>query len=201
MHFIITFFVFLFVAALFELLKNPNKWYGDMLCLDCGYRWRSRKSQPPARCPKCSGRHLHTATKNQPVPAKPAFSIQGTPSIIEARRGHIAPLLPEKIVTRSSPKVAAAHAQAEHFVDYSLDKEKEKHKQLEKILALTDISIEEKAYFLIAYTRNADPTNLMHRLKVDEEKANELLDYLERFGHVSPKDDLGERLVTAQERP
>ena len=33
-------------------------WYGVMYCTDCGYRWMSRKSTPPAKCPSCSKRSI-----------------------------------------------------------------------------------------------------------------------------------------------
>jgi hypothetical protein len=42
--------VIIIIAAAF---RDPNKWYGEMLCHNCSYCWRSRRSTPPARCPSC----------------------------------------------------------------------------------------------------------------------------------------------------
>jgi DNA-directed RNA polymerase subunit RPC12/RpoP len=36
-----------------RLGHDPKKWYGAMVCRACGYPWQSRKTTPPARCPKC----------------------------------------------------------------------------------------------------------------------------------------------------
>jgi len=184
MHFIAVLFFFLLAALILELFKDPNRWYGDMLCLDCGYRWTSRKSSPPARCPNCSGRYLHAVTKNQPSPA--TLPSVATPSV--PQRKVLLPSRPE-LVTEKTDSLS------------SVDRQRDNHKKLEKILSYRDISLEEKAYFLVAFTRNADATNLMHRLKVTESQAQELLEYLERVGHVTAPDEMGERLVLVQEPP
>jgi len=180
MHFIAFLFFFLLATLIFELFKDPSKWYGDMLCLNCGYRWVSRKSSQPARCPNCSGRYLHAVTKNQPLP--PTLTSIPTPIVPE-----------RKVLLPNRPE---ANTEKTHSLSSV-----ERHKKLEKILSYRDISLEEKAYFLVALTRNADETNLMHRLKVTENKAQELLQYLERVGHVSGPDETGERLVLVQEPP
>jgi rubrerythrin len=39
---------------------DPNKWYGKMTCNSCGYRWKSRRSTPPAKCAGCSSRNIST---------------------------------------------------------------------------------------------------------------------------------------------
>lgn len=176
----------LFVFALLSLFvkRDPNKWYGDMLCMGCAYRWTSRKRTPPARCPRCGGRYLHTVTINRPVPERRAVVL---PDLSEFE----APQLPrqkEITVKVEHPVLLERRPEERQF---------ENHKKLEKILRYRDISLEEKAYFLVAFTRNADPTNLMHRLKVDESRAKELLQYLEQAKHVSLPDELGERLVLA----
>ena len=40
------------------LLRDPNQWYGKMLCNRCGYNWQARRSTPPARCAKCSSKDI-----------------------------------------------------------------------------------------------------------------------------------------------
>jgi len=40
------------------LLRDPNKWYGKMVCNRCSYDWQSRRSKPSARCPKCSSKDV-----------------------------------------------------------------------------------------------------------------------------------------------
>lgn len=42
------------LALAVKALRDPNKWYGQMECNKCDYYWQSRRSTPPARCPKCS---------------------------------------------------------------------------------------------------------------------------------------------------
>ena len=42
------------IAAVSKANRDPNKWYGKMLCLKCDYRWQSRRQTPPARCARCS---------------------------------------------------------------------------------------------------------------------------------------------------
>jgi NAD-dependent SIR2 family protein deacetylase len=33
-------------------------WYRQMSCHSCGYRWKSRRNTPPAKCAKCGGRNI-----------------------------------------------------------------------------------------------------------------------------------------------
>jgi hypothetical protein len=38
--------------------EDKAKWHGNMVCDACGYRWRSRRPYPPAKCPSCSGTNI-----------------------------------------------------------------------------------------------------------------------------------------------
>jgi hypothetical protein len=42
------------IARLITVRRDPNKWYGRMNCIRCGYIWQTRLNTPPARCPRCS---------------------------------------------------------------------------------------------------------------------------------------------------
>lgn len=33
-------------------------WYGAMVCNECGYQWKARKSTPPAKCAGCGRRNI-----------------------------------------------------------------------------------------------------------------------------------------------
>ena len=158
-------FVFIVIASAF-MKRDPSKWYGDMLCMGCGYRWVSRKNQPPARCPKCSGQYIHAVTGNEPVP----------PEIV-------AP--PPRAFVRAEP---------------TMPQYRERHQQLEHVLANANVSPEQKALAVVALTQNADAVNLMHRLKIGEPEAESLLRHLEAAGHVSAPDEMGERTVIANVR-
>jgi len=46
------------IGVVVNLLRDPNKWYGQMICNQCDYDWESRRSTPPARCPKCSSKDI-----------------------------------------------------------------------------------------------------------------------------------------------
>lgn len=37
---------------------SKPKWYGDMQCLDCEYKWISKRATSPSRCPSCSSRNI-----------------------------------------------------------------------------------------------------------------------------------------------
>jgi hypothetical protein len=49
--------------------RDPNKWYGGMVCLKCGYHWQSRRHTPPATCPSCRSKQISTKTQGSSVHA------------------------------------------------------------------------------------------------------------------------------------
>ncbi|GEM_PF-3580628 len=171
-------FVVLLVIAIGSLFvkRDPSKWYGDMLCLDCAYRWVSRKTSRPARCPNCGRRNLHAVTLNRPRPI--IESLTGTPGLLQSQE-----------IAYASPKQNVLS----HHEEY-----REHHKRLEQILKNSDVSLEQKAFYVVSLTRNADAISLMHRLKVTEQEAETLLQHLEHAGYVSDPDETGERVVLAQ---
>lgn len=185
-HLIISIICLILVAISLCAKRDPNKWYGDMLCVRCAYRWISRKSNPPARCPKCGGQRLHAVTINKPAPERQL-------SVIPDYRRH------ELVYARQRRPIAVKVEPRPMPECRPHEKQLENHRKLEQILHFDGATLEEKAYFLVAFTRNADPTNLMHRLKIDETMALELLQRLEAAAHVSAPDELGERLVLAPE--
>ena len=74
----------------------------------------------------------------------------------------------------------------------------DRHRRLEKLLANPGITISQKAFYVVALTRNADIVNLMHRLKISEIEANALLQQLEISKFVSSPDETGERIVLVE---
>lgn len=46
--------IVLIILGISQAMRDPDKWYGEMACRKCGYRWQSRRKTPPARCPRCS---------------------------------------------------------------------------------------------------------------------------------------------------
>src|SRR6187401_2251646 len=48
--------------------RDPAKWYGEMVCPGFAYRWTSRRSTAPARCPACGKRGVHPVTVDEPTP-------------------------------------------------------------------------------------------------------------------------------------
>ena len=48
------------ILIAFAVTYDPNKWYGKMKCMKCGYHWSSRRNTPPARCPKCGSNTIIT---------------------------------------------------------------------------------------------------------------------------------------------
>ena len=167
---------FLALVGLLSLLvkRDPSKWYGDMLCLSCSYRWGARRKTPPARCPSCSGRYLHVVTGNNPSP--------NAPSVLRT--------LPER---RADVAVPVAKE-----VCFDMKEHLDRHRRLEKLLANPGITISQKAFYVVALTRNADIVNLMHRLKISEIEANALLQQLEISKFVSSPDETGERIVLVE---
>jgi hypothetical protein len=64
---LVLFAILLIVAAsrgeVSELFfRNPEKWYGEMICKRCGYRWTSRKNTTPAKCPHCRSSYISIVT-------------------------------------------------------------------------------------------------------------------------------------------
>ena len=171
----IAFVVLLVFVSLF-VKRDPNEWYGDMLCLDCAYRWVSRKTSRPARCPNCGRRNLHAVTLNRPRPI--IESLTGTPGRLQSQE--------------------IAHAPPKQNVLSRTEESREHYKRLEEILKNSDVSLEQKAFSVVSLTRNADTISLMHRLKVTEQEAETLLQHLEHAGYVSGPDETGERVVLAQ---
>jgi hypothetical protein len=171
---------FLVVAGLLSLLvkRDPNKWYGDMLCLSCNYRWVARKRTPPARCPGCGRRHLHVVTGNNPRPTVDTTA----PSVSQISHEHQA-------------YVAVPAAQE---VSIGIKGQLDRHRRLEKLLANPGIAVSQKAFYVVALTRNADAVNLMHRLKVSEVEADALLQQLELSKFVSSPDETGDRVVLVE---
>lgn len=47
-----------FLRELGKKNRYHHIWKGEMLCNSCFYRWKSRRSSPPARCPKCNSTSL-----------------------------------------------------------------------------------------------------------------------------------------------
>jgi predicted RNA-binding Zn-ribbon protein involved in translation (DUF1610 family) len=43
-----------------DILYDKLVWYGAMRCASCFYQWQSRKNTPPAKCPKCGTKNIHT---------------------------------------------------------------------------------------------------------------------------------------------
>ena len=168
--------IFLMVVALLSLLvkRDPNKWYGDMLCLSCNYRWVARKRTPPARCPGCGKRYLHVVTGSNPRPATLSM-----PQILHEHQTYAA--------------VPAAQE-----ISINMKGQLDRHKRLEKILSNPGISVPQKAFYVVALTRNADAVNLMHRLKVSEVEAEALLQQLELSKFVSSPDETGDRIVLVE---
>jgi hypothetical protein len=167
---------FLMLVGLLSLLvkRDPSKWYGDMLCLSCNYRWVARRKTPPARCPGCSGRYLHVVTGNNPSPVEPSI-LQTFPK----RRADVAvPVAKE--------------------VSFDMKEHLDRHRRLEKLLANPGITVSQKAFYVVALTRSADVVNLMHRLKVSEMEADALLQQLEFSKFVSSPDETGERIVLVE---
>lgn len=72
LSFLFALLVMLCVGAIIR--RDPNKWYGEMSCRNCGYRWNSRRTTPPARCPKCGTKEIQVVTEasknslKQPLP-------------------------------------------------------------------------------------------------------------------------------------
>lgn len=56
--FIIPFGIILLIIALLSESRDPNLWYGRMLCDRCNYRWNSRKTTKPSRCPSYNKREI-----------------------------------------------------------------------------------------------------------------------------------------------
>ena len=164
---------FLVVVGLLSLLvkRDPNKWYGDMLCLMCNYRWVARKRTPPARCPSCGRRHLHVVTGNNPRPTAPPVS--QTP---HEHQAYIAVPAAKEFVIGEKGQL-------------------DRHRRLEKLLANPGIAVSQKAFYVVTLTRNADAVNLMHRLKVSAVEADALLQQLELSKFVSSPDETGDRVV------
>jgi hypothetical protein len=135
-----------------------------MFCPACSYRWKSRRSTAPARCPACGQRNVHQVTLHEPTPRVAPGSID--PSFV-------------------------IDAPADGWAACTDD-----HRKLEAILRNPDVSLQQKALSTVLLTGNAHPTNLMHRLKVSEAEAADLLRRLEAGGHVTPPDESGERDVT-----
>jgi predicted RNA-binding Zn-ribbon protein involved in translation (DUF1610 family) len=51
-----------------DVLYDKPVWYGAMRCRTCFYRWQSRKTTPPAKCPKCGRQDiLPVETKEKAV--------------------------------------------------------------------------------------------------------------------------------------
>jgi hypothetical protein len=172
---------FLVVAGLLSLLvkRDPNKWYGDMLCLSCNYRWVARKRTPPARCPGCGRRYLHVVTGSNPRPIAPSVS-----QISHEHQAH-----------EHQAYVAVPTAQE---VSIGIKGQLDRHRRLEKLLANPGIAVSQKAFYVVALTRNADAVNLMHRLKVSEVEADALLQQLELSKFVSSPDETGDRVVLVE---
>lgn len=47
-------------------VESPLIWKGEMRCNNCQYLWQSRRSSPPARCPKCNSKNLTALRERSP---------------------------------------------------------------------------------------------------------------------------------------
>jgi hypothetical protein len=79
-----TFFSLLVIIIAFGVLRlffrrDPNKWYGDMICETCQYQWLTRRKTPPAACPRCRKKAIKPvtgATRNSETALSEAASSQ-----------------------------------------------------------------------------------------------------------------------------
>lgn len=53
-------------------------WYGAMFCQSCGYRWKSRRQTPPAKCHNCGSRHIAAIRE----PRRSWLSLEGSGCLV-----------------------------------------------------------------------------------------------------------------------
>jgi DNA-directed RNA polymerase subunit RPC12/RpoP len=66
---IILLIIIIIIGLIGGFKRDPNKWYGEMVCLTCNYKWQSRRNTPPARCPSCRSKSISVVKGDGAAPA------------------------------------------------------------------------------------------------------------------------------------
>jgi hypothetical protein len=206
-------------------VRDPNLWYGEMGCHNCGYRWHARKKTPPASCPSCRSTYISIVTGNKPFvsfkprgqsysspePPKPTTTSQSPYEVL-----HVPPSASIDEITAAYKQMAQMYhpdkvaSLAPEYREIAERRMKEinaaytalKAKVQTQAIALPGTSrnnkpdeLYEEALMIITDMGRASTSVLQRRLAIGYGRATKILDTMEREGLIGPAEGAKPRKV------